>query len=199
MIYTGPQPLVKNVPRILETLVDSLRHTLGFPTPVLLQALAQPLRTALPIRQPLPPAVITYPALSSARMPCSITLIGASLLRGAVGRNFSSASKPAVAEPHQSLGELTVQSETSVSPEPKTSRPKRVLIADSAWHYSLYKVEEQYFFMLLYGRVAQNILYVPLTAEETALALSGEAALDTLAKHIERHISVYKPRHISPL
>ena len=79
MIYTGPQPLVKNVPRILETLVDSLRHTLGFPTPVLLQALAQPLRTALPIRQPLPPAVITYPALSSARMPGSSTLIGASL------------------------------------------------------------------------------------------------------------------------
>ena len=198
MIYTGQQPLVRNVPRVLETLILSLRRVVGFPTPVLLQALAEPLKTA-PLTAPATPSVvITYPALSSAGNTRGSTLVGASLHGSVLSRHFSSTSKPEVVEPHQRLGKLALESETSVSADPKISRPKPIVIAQSAWNYSLDKIGDQHFLLVLYGRVAQNILNIPLNPEETALALSGKASLDQLAKHIQQNISHYKPRHISP-
>lgn len=141
MVSTVRAPLVRTAARFLETLGHGLCRTVGFPTPVLLQTLAPPLRTTPPIPRTNSSVVITCPVLSLAGKPGYSVLIGPSLHHSVVSRNFGSDSKPGV---------------------------------------------------------AQNELMIPFNPEETALTLSGKAALDKLANHIESNVALDKPRDIRP-
>jgi len=139
------------------------------------------------------------PALKLMGTSNSDTLIGASLLRSAVCRHFSTTNKSGDPDVERSAGATSAPEKElhrTSSPGHQSDTGKKIVTMEGGT-YILMKVKDQYYLDVLCGTWAQFSLCIPLDPYEVSLALAGPQSLDALAEKIRYSPHKYAARSIN--